>query len=63
MNPRCNERGLGDGSGGRVLTGQAGGPEFDPPEPTQLCQAQWQGLVIPVLGRWIQAHLWGLQSV
>lgn len=33
-----------------------------PPEPTQLCQAQWHGLVIPVLGWWIQVHPWGLCS-
>lgn len=60
MNPRCSERGLGDGSGGKVLAVQAGGPEFDPPEPTQLCQAQWHGLIILVLGRWIQMYPWGL---
>lgn len=24
-----------------MLAVQAGGPEFDPPEPTWLCQAQW----------------------
>lgn len=57
MNPRCNERGLGHGSGGKVFAVYAGGPEFDPPEPTQLCQAQWHGLVIPVL-----VHPWGLCS-
>lgn len=30
MNPRCNERGLGDGSGGKGFAVHVGGPEFDP---------------------------------
>lgn len=45
MNPRCNEYGLGDGSVGKVCALHAGGPGFNPPELSQLCQAQWHGLV------------------